>query len=117
MYLASPLILRITFQYPQVVADEHVDAELEEGWYTDPYGRHEARWMSEGLPTALVRDGAVEDQDPPPQGPYVYKPSRIVDHGTPSDVRRADDQEQGPVGDVMNNAVEEAWEVGGEAMP
>jgi hypothetical protein len=38
----------------------------EEGWYVDPFGHHEARWISDGVPTALVRDGSVETQDPPP---------------------------------------------------
>ena len=42
-----------------------------EGWYVDPYGVHEARWISAGTPTALVRDGDVEAQDPPPSTPYV----------------------------------------------
>jgi hypothetical protein len=43
------------------MADEH-----EEGWYTDPFQRHEARWMSAGTPTKLVRDGDVESYDDPP---------------------------------------------------
>lgn len=43
----------------------------EEGWYVDPYGVHEARWISAGTPTALARDGDVESQDPPPSTPYV----------------------------------------------
>jgi hypothetical protein len=34
--------------------------EGEEGWYTDPFGRHEARWLSDGSPTKLVRDGDAE---------------------------------------------------------
>jgi hypothetical protein len=38
----------------------------EEGWYVDPYDIHEARWVSAGVPTALVRDDDVETQDPPP---------------------------------------------------
>ena len=38
--------------------------ESMEGWYTDPYGRHEARWMSQGTPTRLVRDGSAEASDP-----------------------------------------------------
>ncbi len=42
-----------------------------EGWYHDPYGRHERRWFSAGAPTALVKDGDVEGRDevsgPPPQ--------------------------------------------------
>ena len=35
----------------------------EEGWCTDPFGRHEARWLSFGKPTKLVRDGGVETYD------------------------------------------------------
>ena len=38
----------------------------EEGWHADPFGRHENRWMSDGTPTALVRDGDVESYDAPP---------------------------------------------------
>jgi hypothetical protein len=38
----------------------------EEGWCSDPFGRHEARWMSDGTPTKLVRDGGVESTDEPP---------------------------------------------------
>ena len=37
----------------------------EEGWHADPFGRHEARWMSDGTPTTLVRDGDVESCDAP----------------------------------------------------
>jgi hypothetical protein len=43
----------------------------EEGWYVDPYKIHEARWISSGMPTALVRDGDVEAQDPPPSTTYA----------------------------------------------
>jgi hypothetical protein len=38
-----------------------------QGWYCDPYRRHEARWFSDGSPTALVRDHRVESKDPPPE--------------------------------------------------
>ena len=31
-----------------------------EGWCTDPFGQHDARWLSGGVPTTLVRDGALE---------------------------------------------------------
>lgn len=48
--------------------------EQEEGWYTDPYGRHEARWMSAGSPTKLVRDSGVESYDHPPD----EEPSRVA---------------------------------------
>lgn len=40
--------------------------EEEEGWFTDPFGRHELRWISTGTPTKLVRDGEVESYDEPP---------------------------------------------------
>jgi hypothetical protein len=40
-----------------------------EGWYVDPYGRHEGRWFSMGTATALVRDQGVESSDPAPDGP------------------------------------------------
>jgi len=37
-----------------------------QGWYNDPFGRHEARYFSAGKPTKLVRDGGHESNDPPP---------------------------------------------------
>lgn len=37
-----------------------------EGWYADPFGKHEGRWFSDGNPTVLVRDGSVESHDEPP---------------------------------------------------
>jgi hypothetical protein len=40
-----------------------------QGWFVDPFGAHEQRWISQGRPTALVRDGRVEAQDPPPDRP------------------------------------------------
>jgi hypothetical protein len=60
------------------VANEDV-----EGWFTDPFGRHEARWMSGNTPTDLVRDGRMEGHDPVPDGPFSAKPVRVeyVDHG------------------------------------
>jgi hypothetical protein len=45
------------------------DGESAEGWCTDPFERHEARWMSDGTPTKLVRDGEVESYDPPDEEP------------------------------------------------
>jgi hypothetical protein len=64
-----------------------------EGWFTDPYGRHEARWMSEGTPTALVRDGEREGSDPVGDEPFTVTPVRIEPDGPGdgSDQRRADD--------------------------
>jgi len=51
----------------------------EEGWYVDPYGVHEARWISAGTPTALVRDGDVESQDPPPSAPSVGQLAELLE--------------------------------------
>jgi hypothetical protein len=67
-----------------------------EGWYEDPYGLHEARWISGGTPTALVRDGAVEAQDEPPADPPTtpFVPvgaTATVTDG--EDLLRADDPE------------------------
>jgi hypothetical protein len=42
----------------------------EEGWHVDPFGHHEARWISDGTPTNLVRDAGVVSKDPPPDTPY-----------------------------------------------
>jgi hypothetical protein len=68
-----------------------------EGWYTDPYERHEARWMSQGVPSALVRDGRVEGQDPVADEPIQVTPVRIEGHAPDdgSDLLRADDAERG----------------------
>jgi hypothetical protein len=54
-----------------------VESEHEEGWYTDPYERHEARWFSDGRPTKLVRDEDLESYDPPPDEEPSRKPERI----------------------------------------
>lgn len=35
-----------------------------QGWQPDPFRRHELRYFSAGVPTYLVRDGAVESSDP-----------------------------------------------------
>lgn len=37
-----------------------------QGWYRDPYYRHDERWVTQGRPTALVRDGGVESHDEAP---------------------------------------------------
>ena len=39
---------------------------MTEGWCTDPFELHEARWISAGTPTKLVREGEVETYDPVP---------------------------------------------------
>ncbi len=66
----------------------------EEGWYTDPYGRHEARWMSAGKPTKLVRDGEVESYEDPPDTPPTQHAIEIEPSPgsvTAADTLRADD--------------------------
>ncbi len=48
-----------------------MDIGLEvEGWYKDPYGRHENRWFSNGAATDLVRDGGTTSHDTPPDRPF-----------------------------------------------
>jgi hypothetical protein len=42
----------------------HPVSEVLHGWQTDPFGRHEERWMSEGKPTGLVRDGGIATREP-----------------------------------------------------
>lgn len=68
-----------------------------EGWFTDPYAKHDARWMSQGTPTKLVRDGTVESYDDPPDEPYARAPEPIEspESSNPDDLRRADDLEAG----------------------
>jgi hypothetical protein len=37
-----------------------------DGWFQDPFAVHEARYISHGRATKLVRDGTSESYDPPP---------------------------------------------------
>jgi hypothetical protein len=74
-------------------------AEDLEGWCTDPFGRHEARWLSQGTPTKLVRDGEVESYDDPPdeepsQAAELIEPIVAPDGG--ADLIRAGDPSSGP---------------------
>jgi hypothetical protein len=65
-----------------------------EGWYRDPYGIHDARWISGGRPTNLVRDDGIETRDEPPPLPITEPLVESTDmHPRPGegDVRRADD--------------------------
>ena len=66
-----------------------------EGWCIDPFGHHQARWFSDGSPTALVRDGGVEAHDPPPNIPVLGELQRLPEAGPSGgrDLRRADDAE------------------------
>ena len=68
----------------------------EEGWYVDPFGRHEARWMSAGTPTSLVRDEGIEGQDPPSGTPIAEEmvPWAPGPAAGGDDLKRADDVER-----------------------
>jgi hypothetical protein len=50
-----------------------------QGWFSDPYRQHVARWFSDGSPTSLVRDDGVESKDPPPDGPYTAKLEAVAE--------------------------------------
>jgi hypothetical protein len=83
------------------MADEHA-----EGWFTDPFGRHEARWMSDGSPTKLVRDGDEESYEDPPDEEPTVTPTRIAEGQASdgSDLLRSDDPESGSLHDRMQEA-------------
>jgi hypothetical protein len=51
--------------------------ERSEGWFTDPFGRHDARWLTDGVPTNRVRDGRTEANDPVPDEPFTVGPVRV----------------------------------------
>jgi len=95
-----------------------IDSSLE-GWFTDPYGLHDARWLSEGKPTHLVRDGATEGSDPAPDEPFKVTPVRLGDdpeRGDGSDLRRADDAERQPGFDEAK-ATRGAWDAFDQSNP
>jgi hypothetical protein len=74
-------------------------AEDLEGWCTDPFGRHEARWLSQGTPTKLVRDGDIESYDDPPdeepsQEAQLIEPDLPANGG--ADLIRVGDAASGP---------------------
>ena len=72
-----------------------------QGWYRDPYLVHEDRYFSAGEPTKLVRDGGLEDYDPPPSGPPKAELVEVRDTQTTNagELRRADDRSAGAVWD------------------
>lgn len=85
----------------------------EEGWHKEPYGRHESRWISDGTPTARVRDAEVESQDPPPDEPITVGMERVAEatRADGTDLRRADDAESQNVdADAMRDAMTDAAE-------
>jgi hypothetical protein len=87
----------------------------EEGWYVDPYGVHEARWISAGTPTALVRDGGVEAQDPPPNAPYVGQLTELPEAAQrdTGDLLRPDDADSKTFDPEREE--EAVWDVFGES--
>jgi hypothetical protein len=91
-----------------------MDQVPEEGWYTDPYERHEARWLSNGMSTKLVRDGGTESYDDPLDSPPTAIPVRVPAEGRAAadggDLRRADDAERG--GPYDPQKAEDAAEIG-----
>lgn len=73
-----------------------------EGWYLDPYGIHEQRWMSAGSPTSLVRDAGTEANDEPPDRPpsRPFVPAQVVESTLGRDLLRADDIDNEPSRDL-----------------
>jgi hypothetical protein len=77
-----------------------------QGWETDPYGRHELRYFSDGKPTGHVCDAGVQSDDPPPEqegwkaDPYDRHEFRYFKHGRPTRVvsngGRSFDDDGGP---------------------
>jgi hypothetical protein len=97
---------------PGVTGHEHQSPA--EGWYRDPFRAHQARWYSQGVPTALVRDGDVETHDPPPlSGGDVPEPEDLPERAASGDLRRADDAEAPPRHDEVTPA-QAAWEAAAE---
>ena len=85
-----------------------------EGWYVDPYGIHEARWISAGKPTELVRDGGKESKDPPLSSPYAGELQELPETAPSdgSDLLRADSAESKSFD--PDDVAEAAWDAFGE---
>lgn len=67
----------------------------DEGWFADPYGRHERRWLSGGTTTSLVGDGDREGHEDP-LGALDHHPERLPAPPRPAgpdDLKRADEAE------------------------
>ena len=88
-----------------------------EGWYQDPFAIHDARWFSDGRPTALVRDGKQEANDPPPTTDYTGPLADVVVEVAidGSDLARADDPGATPFkrSDGIKAAIDSAGYIGG----
>jgi hypothetical protein len=99
--------------------------DLDEGWFTDPWGQHEARWISLGKATDLVRDGDAEAHDPPPDTQPTVTPTLIPPEAPgqvgAGDLRRADDAEAEVIspGELRERLVDAAEEsvLGGIFVP
>jgi hypothetical protein len=91
------------------------NASLAQGWYRDPYGRHEDRYFSQGLPTKLVRDGERESYDLPPDQPLpaadLVPAEQLGEEATDgSDMLRADQADYRYDHDkALNEAFGMAW--------
>jgi hypothetical protein len=88
------------------------EREREKGWYSDPFGRHEGRRMSDGAPTKLVRDEGVESYDEPPDEEPSVIPTPIAEEQMDDgrDLLRADDPDQG--GGSLSERMSESAEFG-----
>ena len=86
-----------------------MDQQPREGWFTDPFCRHEARWFSAGTPTRLVKDGHTESQDDPPDEPFSREPELIAPAGGTDSTKRADDAEREDFD--TERAQRRAWDV------
>jgi hypothetical protein len=95
--------------------------EDEEGWFTDPFGRHEARWMSNGTPSKLVRDQGVESYDEPPDEAPTRTPERIaekVDAPGGADLLRVDEPgELDDLSSIARREVESGTDGGAASAP
>jgi len=82
----------------------------EEGWYVDPYRLHDARWFSDGTPTALVRDKGATSHDPPPNTPYMIQPVAISDPGSSADDNSDESRDS-------NDGLDKIWTIFTESPP
>jgi hypothetical protein len=88
----------------------YVDAQ---GWYRDPYGIHQDRYFSAGVPTKLVRNDGRESYDPPPDKPVPdvdlipVEPAPATDG---SDLLRADQPEESSLRGQQIRAVIDVFE-------
>lgn len=63
-----------------------------QGWYQDPWGRHQDRYYSAGEATSLVRDDGVDGHDDPPAGgpDATLVPAETEEPSDGRDLLRAD---------------------------